>query len=194
MGEDTNDSESVSGFFEIEDTPEEIPLTDYSGPEEPCYEAATYPLGEDCEPDSQESGPRARKSILIRRDHEDEDIQAYLRKNVYMHVWRRLMTVGFGDKRVQWWDSPPRPKADPVQHSRVHEPMDEGRARDRSSPEGLRGNGTGFLQETPEDPTGRSGSSLWTCPIRPTLYLGNRRQVLHELRPNTLLVHRTAPA
>jgi hypothetical protein len=59
--EDANDSEPVSGFFEIESTPEEIPLTDYSGLEEPCYEAATYSLGEDCEPDSQESGPRARR-------------------------------------------------------------------------------------------------------------------------------------
>jgi hypothetical protein len=29
--EDTNDSEPVSGFFEIESTPEEIPLTAYSG-------------------------------------------------------------------------------------------------------------------------------------------------------------------
>jgi hypothetical protein len=64
------------------------------------------------------------------------------------------MTGGFGDKRVQWWDSPPRPNADPVQPSRVHEPMNEGRARDRSSPEGLRGNGTGSLRKTPEDPTG----------------------------------------
>jgi hypothetical protein len=34
--EDANGSESVSGFFEIENTPEEIPLTDYSGLEEPC--------------------------------------------------------------------------------------------------------------------------------------------------------------
>jgi hypothetical protein len=52
--EDANDSEPVSGFFEIENTPEEIPLTDYSGLRKPCYEAATYPLGEDCEPDSEE--------------------------------------------------------------------------------------------------------------------------------------------
>jgi hypothetical protein len=58
---DTNDSEPVSGFFEVEDIPEEIPLTDYSGFEKPCYEAATFPLGEDCEPDSQESGSRTRR-------------------------------------------------------------------------------------------------------------------------------------
>jgi hypothetical protein len=55
---------------------------------------------------------------------------------------------------VQWWDSPPRPKADPAQPSRVHEPMDEGGDRDRSSSEGLKGNGTDSLQKTPEDPTG----------------------------------------
>jgi hypothetical protein len=58
------------------------------------------------------------KSILIRRDHEDEDIQAYLRKN----VWRQKgAMVGF----------PTAAQSRSAQPSRVHEPMDEGRARDR---------------------------------------------------------------
>jgi hypothetical protein len=89
------------------------------------------------------------KSVLIRRDHEDEDIQAYLRDLVYVPVWRRMMTGESEGKRVQWWDSPLQHKTSPVQAPRVHEPMEGARTRDRSSPEGLEDNGTSSLQKTP---------------------------------------------
>jgi hypothetical protein len=75
-------------------------------------------------------------------------------------VWRRMMMGETEDKRVQWRDSPPRNNVGPVQAFRVHEPIDEVVARDRSSPEGFKGKETSSLRKTP-------GSSIG--PVRPEL-------------------------